>query len=68
MVCRALLVPSAQNKRSRGAPIDNGKHLVWGREPGKKSMGTRREQDRSLQSHLLKGEVRQAHPRDSVWN
>ncbi len=43
MVCRALLVPSAHHKRSTGAPIDNGKHLVWVRESGKKRRGTRRE-------------------------
>jgi hypothetical protein len=42
MVRRALL-PSAHNKRSRGGRHDNGKSLVWAREPGKKSMGTRRE-------------------------
>src|SRR5207245_10472024 len=32
MVCRAPLVPSAQNKRSTGGWYDNGEHLDRGRE------------------------------------
>ncbi len=43
MVCRALLVPSAHHKRSRGVRNDNRKHLIWGREQSEKRMGTRRE-------------------------
>ena len=43
IVRRVLLMLSPQHKRSRGARHDNGKHPVWGREPGKKRRGTRRE-------------------------
>ena len=74
MVCRGLLNPWAHHKSSTGARIDTGNSLVWGREPGQKSLGTRWEagpmvevaKALPLHSHGMRNEVKWSMNREAA--